>query len=69
MLFMRISGTKNDLKTFQKWLDRTKKIPPYYEISVKPEMKRNPKDEKYYRLEASLLVPSDKKGVKKSCVK
>ena len=49
MLKLRISGTKNDLKAFRKWLLRAAKILPKYQIN---------------RYEADLLKPLDVEGGK-----
>ncbi len=57
MLKLRISGTKNDLKTFQKWLKRVSKNDPKFDIREDPEFKQNLKNEKYYRYEVDLLGP------------
>lgn len=69
MLKLKVSGTKNDLKTFKKWLERTKKIPPFYDVKCNPDFFQNPKNEKYYRCEADLLIPSEKRGVNRKCAK
>jgi hypothetical protein len=61
MLKVWVFGTRNDLKTFRKWLDRTNKLPPYYNIKCKKDFSPNPKNERSYRLEAEFWVPEKKK--------
>ena len=68
MLKLQISGTKNDLIAFQRWMKRAGKIPPNFYIDGKPELTQNPKSEKYYRYKADVLIPLNKKGGK-SCAK
>ena len=65
MLKLRVSGTKNDLKSFRKWLSRATKILPKYEVKDDPEFKQNSKDGKYYRYEADLMKPLYDEGGKK----
>ena len=62
MLKLRVSGTKNDLKSFRKWLKRATTILPKYEVKEDPEFKQNSKDGKYYRYEADLLKPLNEGG-------
>ncbi len=57
MLKMRVSGTKNDLKSFRKWIGRALVILPKYKMDRETEFKTNSKDGKYYRWEADLLNP------------
>ena len=57
MLKQKVSGTKNDLKSFRKWLVRAATILPKYRIEDDPVFKQNGKEEKYYRYEANLLRP------------
>lgn len=64
MLKLRISGTKNDLKAFRKWLLRATKILPKYQINDDPVFKQNGKESIYYRYEADLLKPLDVEGGK-----
>lgn len=50
MLKLRVSGTKNDLKTFQRWLERiTDNANAKFELGEQKEPKQNPNNEKYYR--------------------
>ena len=64
MLKLRVSGTKNDLKTFQRWLERiTDNANAKFELGEQKEPKQNPKNEKYYRYEADLLGPIKKQAV------
>ena len=65
MLKLKISGTKNDLKSFRKWLSRATKILPKYEVKDNPVFIQNSKDGKYYRYEADLMKPLDNEGGKK----
>ena len=46
MLKLKVSGTKNDLKSFRKWLSRATKILPKYEVKDNPEFIPNSKDGK-----------------------
>ena len=62
MLKLKVSGTKNDLKSFRKWLARSATILPKYRIEDDPVFKQNGKEEKYYRYEVNLLRPLDKEG-------
>ena len=62
MLKLKISGTKNDLKAFRKWLLRAAKILPKYQINDNPVFKQNGKDSIYYHYEADLLKPLDMEG-------
>ena len=64
MLKLKISGTKNDLKSFRKWLARAATILPKYEINDNPEFIQNSKDGKYYRYEADLVKPLNMEGEK-----
>ena len=64
MLRLQVSGTKNDLIAFERWMKRAGKIAPYFYIDGKPELKQNPKSEKYYRYRADVLIPLNKKGGK-----
>ena len=68
MLSLQVSGTKNDLIAFERWMKRAGKIAPYFYIDGKPELKQNSKSEKYYRYRADVLIPLNKKGGK-SCAK
>lgn len=43
MLKLRISGTKNDLKTFQKWLKRVSKNDSKFDIRENPEFNQSSK--------------------------
>ena len=61
MLKLFVSGTRNELKSFRKWLGRTNKIPPFYIIKCKKDFTQNPNNEKYCRLEADFWVPEKKK--------
>ena len=65
MLKLKVSGTKNDLKTFRKWLKRAAFILPKFEVRDDPVFKQNSKDGKYYRYEADLIKPLDKEGGKR----
>lgn len=65
MLKVRVSGTRNDLKGFRKWLFRAAKILPKYEVLDNPEFKQSSKDGKYYRYEADLMKPLYGEGGKK----
>ena len=50
MLKLRVSGTENDLKTFQRWLERiTDNANAKFELGEQKEPKQNPNNEKYYR--------------------
>lgn len=63
MLKLRVSGTKNDLKTFQRWLEKiTDNANAKFELGEQKEPKQNPNNEKYYRYEADLLGPIKKQG-------
>ncbi|MCR4813432.1 MAG: hypothetical protein K5879_01240 [Lachnospiraceae bacterium] len=62
MLKLKISGTKNDLKAFRKWLTRAATILPKYKIVDDPVFKPNGKDEKFYRYEADLIRPLSVEG-------
>ncbi len=62
MLKLKVSGTKNDLKSFRKWIVRAVKILPKYQIIDDPVFKQNGKEGIYYRYEADLLKPLDKEG-------
>lgn len=64
MLKLRISGTKNELKSFRKWLLRATKILPKYQINDDPVFKQNRKESIYYHYEADLLKPLDMEGGK-----
>lgn len=64
MLKLKVSGTKNDLKSFRKWLARAVTILPKYRIEEDPVFKQNGKDEKFYRYEADLLRPLNVEGGK-----
>ena len=64
MLKLKVSGTKNDLKSFRKWLRRASIILPKYDISDNPEFKANSKNGKYYRYEADLMKPLNDEGGK-----
>ena len=68
MIKLQISGTKNDLIAFQRWMKRAGKIPPYFFIDGDTKLTQNPKSEKYYRYKADVLIPLNKKGGK-SCAK
>lgn len=46
MLKMRVSGTKNDLKSFRKWIGRALVILPKYKMDRETEFKTNSKDGK-----------------------
>ena len=59
MLKLKVSGTRNDLKSFRKWLARAVTILPKYQISDDPVFKQNGKEGKYFRYEADLLRPLD----------
>jgi len=65
MLKLKITGTKNDLKSFRKWLARAVIILPKYQVMDDPNFKENSKDGKYYRYEANLLKPLNMEGEKK----
>ena len=64
MLKLKISGSKNDLKGFRKWIGRALVILPKYKIGRDTEFMPNSKDKKYYRWEADLLRPLDEEGGK-----
>ena len=64
MLYLRVSGTKNDLKTFQKWLKKATANIKKFELGKETEFIQNPKNEMYYRYEAELLGPLKPKGGK-----
>ena len=68
MLRLQVSGTKKDLIAFERWMKRAEKISPNFYIDGDPELKQNPKSEKYYRYRADVLIPLNKKGGK-SCAK
>ena len=44
MLKLKVSGTKNDLKLFRKWIVRAVKILPKYQIIDDPVFKQNGKE-------------------------
>lgn len=44
MLKLKVSGTKNDLKSFRKWIVRAVKILPKYQIIDDPVFKQNGKE-------------------------
>ena len=47
MLKLRVSGTKNDLKTFQRWLERiTDNANAKFELGEQKEPKQNPNNAK-----------------------
>ena len=62
MLKLKVSGTKNDLKSFRKWISRAMVILPKYKIGNDSDFKENSKDGKYYRWEADLLKPLYEEG-------
>ena len=62
MLKLKVSGTKNDLKSFRKWITRAMVILPKYKIDKESDLKVNSKDGKYYRWEADLLKPLYEEG-------
>ena len=62
MLKLKVSGTRNDLKSFRKWLRRAATILPKYEVLDSTEFKQNSRDGKYYRYEADLLKPLGDEG-------
>ena len=66
MLKMRVSGTKNDLKSFRKWIGRALEILPKYKMDRETEFKTNSKDGKYYRWEADLLNPLKEENISRN---
>lgn len=47
MLKLKVSGTKNDLKSFRKWLARAATILPKYRIEDDPVFMQNGKEGGY----------------------
>jgi len=66
MLKMRVSGTKNDLKSFRKWIGRALEILPKYKMDRETEFKTNLKDGKYYCWEADLLNPLKEENISRN---
>ena len=69
MLILRVNGTKNELKSFQKWIERSieDQKTRRYEIVKITKIEQNPKDKKFYRMEVDLWKPL--KGGKKECAR
>ena len=62
MLKLKVSGTKNDLKSFRKWITRAMVILPKYKIETETDFEVKSRDGKYYHWEADLLKPLYEKG-------
>ena len=66
MLKLNVSGTKNDLKTFQKWFKKALDNKKKFEIGEETEFIQNKKNKKYYRYEADLIRPLKENGGKQN---
>ncbi|MCQ2969650.1 MAG: hypothetical protein MJ191_06000 [Clostridium sp.] len=54
MIKIRIQGTKNDMKSFIKWLRRATNMLPKYEIKNESEFYKNSDTDKYSRWYANI---------------